>query len=130
MQAQIAPCLALVNKCNTPMHDSRFDTLACKSALTYCEAALSDPWTDTGMSAYDWSHMGDYEQEEWVAAFLNDPKTHKALGIDKRGAGDKHDGVFIGCSDAVYKHFASTGDGAKDTTWASECRQADPPSSD
>jgi len=62
--------------------------------------------------------MGDYAEEEYVASFLNDPKIRKAMGVDPKGAGDKHDGVFVGCSDEVYNHFASTGDGARDSTWA------------
>lgn len=67
---------------------------------------------------YDNQHPGDYAEEDWVAAFLNSPSTQAALGVDKLGPGDSRDGTFVGCSDKVYKHFASTGDGARDSTWA------------
>ena len=40
------------------------------------------------------------------------------MGIDKDGAGDKHDGSYASCSDKVFNRFSKTGDGAKDSTWA------------
>lgn len=118
MREDIPTCLALVNKCNAvegPSDD--YDVLACKLASDYCEAKLSDPWFLTGRSAYDWRHWGDYEEEAWVAAFLNDRHKKSALGVEKL-MGDKHDGVFVGCSDAVYKHFVMSGDGSRDSMWA------------
>lgn len=105
MKADLPTCLALTEKCNsTPDPRAEYDVLACKLALQYCEGKLSTPWYETGRSAYDWRHMGDYEEEEWVGAFLNANSTKKALGVDAH-TGDKHDGNFIGCSDAVGKHF-------------------------
>lgn len=113
MYSQIPACMALVDKCNTPTAGESHDALACKSALAFCEEALQDPWSKTGMSAYDYLHYGDYEEDDWFAHFLNDNKTKLALGIDKTGAGDLHDGTFLSCSDSVYNNFAKTGDGAK-----------------
>lgn len=115
-------CLALTEKCNAvsgdePDSEKKYDVLACKMASQYCEAKLSTPWFETGRSAYDWRHWGDYEEEEWVARFLNDKHTKRALGVDKF-IGDDHHGTFIGCSDAVGKHFEKSGDGARDSTWA------------
>ncbi|PWN43360.1 alpha/beta-hydrolase [Ceraceosorus guamensis] len=116
--AAVPVCLALVDKCNKPTHTGRYDEKACAAATLYCEDSLQQPWADTGRSTYDWAHWGDYEQEEWVAQFLNAANTKKGLGIDKRGAGDHHDGVFVGCSDKVYENFDSTADGPKESTWA------------
>ena len=116
MYQAIPVCLTLVEKCNRL--SSHYDSLACQTAETYCEGSLASPYDSLNKSPYDWQHPADYAEEEWVAAFLNDPSTQKALGVDRRGPGDKHDGVFIGCSDAVYKNFAKTGDGARESTWA------------
>lgn len=113
MYSQIPACMALVDKCNTPTAGKPHDELACKVALEFCETALQDPWGKTGMSAYDYTHYGDYEEDDWFTHFLNDNKTKEALGIDKTGAGDRHDGTFTSCSDHVYNNFAKTGDGAK-----------------
>ncbi|PWN33593.1 alpha/beta-hydrolase [Meira miltonrushii] len=118
MWGRVPTCLALTEKCNTPTEGKPHDTLACKTALDFCETALQAPWTDTGMSPYDYEHMGDYEEDDWFATFLNATKTKKALGIDKSGAGDKHDGSYASCSDKVFSRFSKTGDGAKDSTWA------------
>ncbi|UZJ52960.1 hypothetical protein CBS101457_002280 [Exobasidium rhododendri] len=118
MYSQIPACMALVEKCNTPTEGELYDALACKSALSFCEAALQDPWSKTGMSAYDYLHFGDYKEDDWFATFLNDNKTKEALGIDFSGAGDRHDGTFLSCSDNVYKNFAKTGDGAKSSMYA------------
>lgn len=118
MYSQIPACLALTEKCNTPTGGKPHDELACKSALDFCETALQEPWSKTGMSSYDYTHYGDYEEDDWFAHFLNDNKTKAALGIDKTGAGDHHDGTFLSCSDNVYNNFAKTGDGAKSSMHA------------
>lgn len=122
MYEDIPTCLALTDKCNAVgglASTSEYDVLACKLALTYCEEKLSSPWYADGKSPYDWRHYGEYEEEAWVAAFLNSNATRHALGVDRdTGAGDNHDGTFVGCSDAVYKHFEKYGDGARDSTWA------------
>lgn len=118
MWSRVPTCLALTEKCNTPTAGGPHDTLACKTALDFCETALQDPWAKTGMSTYDYTHYGAYEEDDWFAHFLDDKQTKKALGIDHSGAGDKHDGTYLSCSDNVYNNFAKTGDGAKDSTWA------------
>lgn len=115
----IPTCLALVDKCNKNGPGPDYDLLACKGALDYCEGKLSEPWTEiTKSSPYNWNHSAEYEEENWVAAFLNDHDVKVALGVDGAKSGDKHDGTFIGCSDAVGKQFEKTGDGARESTWA------------
>lgn len=118
MYSRIPTCLSLVEKCNTPTKGSLHDRLACKTALDFCEEALQTPYYKDGRSSYDYMHYGDYEEDDWFAHFLNDTATKKALGVDKKGAGDSHDGTFASCSDDVYNRFAQTGDGAKDSMWA------------
>lgn len=118
MYSRIPTCLSLVEKCNTPTKGSLHDRLACKTALDFCEEALQTPYYHDGRSSYDFMHYGDYEEDDWFAHFLNDTHTKKALGVDKTGAGDGHDGTFASCSDDVYNRFAKTGDGAKDSMWA------------
>lgn len=119
MRESIPTCLTLVEKCNRKdKHGKTYDTPACQVATEYCEAALSSPYDKINRSPYDWQHDPKYVEEDWVAAFLNDAATKEALGVDGKGPGDKHDGVFVGCSDDVYADFAKTGDGARDSTWA------------
>ncbi|CAO1620399.1 unnamed protein product [Parajaminaea phylloscopi] len=118
MNEDIPTCLALVEKCNAAAGPSEdYDVLACKLAMDYCEEKLAAPWDSTGRSPYDWRHLGEYEEDGWIAAFLNANGTKRALGVDA-ASGDKHDGKFVGCSDAVFKHFGKTGDGARDSVWA------------
>lgn len=83
--------------------------------FSYSSSFLSPPLNS---AFFDWSHMGDYPEEAYVASFLNDPFIRSKLGIDPKGAGDKHDGVFVGCSKKVFGNFAKSGDGARDSTWA------------
>ncbi|PWY96897.1 alpha/beta-hydrolase [Testicularia cyperi] len=119
MRESIPICLTLVEKCNRKNEAGEtYDTLACQAASDYCEGTLSSPYDSLKRSPYDWQHPTKYPEEDYVAAFLNDPKTKTALGVDGKGPGDKHDGVFVGCSDDVYKNFAKTGDGSRDSTWA------------
>ncbi|SJX64227.1 related to Carboxypeptidase Y precursor [Sporisorium reilianum f. sp. reilianum] len=119
MRESIPTCLTLVEKCNRKdAHGRTYDTPACQAASNYCESALSSPYDTLERSPYDWQHPSKYAEEDWVAAFLNDADTKRALGVDATGPGDKHDGVFVGCSDNVYANFAKTGDGARDSTWA------------
>lgn len=118
MYEDVPTCLALLDKCNAVAGNSdQYDVLACKLASEYCEDKLSEPWSATGRSAYDWRHFGEYEEDEWISKLLNNNHTRKALGVDK-AAGDKHDGNFVGCSDAVFKHFDKSGDGSRDSVWA------------
>ncbi|GAK68298.1 serine carboxypeptidase [Moesziomyces antarcticus] len=119
MYESIPACLTLVEKCNRKdKHGRTYDTLACKAASDYCEGALASPYDTLKKSPYDWQHPAKYDEEDWVAAFLNDAETKHALGVDGKGPGDKHDGVFVGCSDDVYANFGKTGDGARDSSWA------------
>lgn len=119
MREAIPTCLTLVEKCNRKnKHGRTYDTPACQAATTYCETSLSSPYDKLDRSPYDWQHPSKYIEEDWVAAFLNDPDTKTALGVDGKGPGDKHDGVFVGCSDIVYEDFAKTGDGSRDSTYA------------
>lgn len=119
MNESIPTCLTLVEKCNRKdKHCRTYDTAACQAASNYCETALSSPYDTLNKSPYDWQHAAKYAEEDWVAAFLNDNETKIGLGVDGRGPGDKHDGVFVGCSDKVYANFAKTGDGSRDSTWA------------
>ncbi|KAJ9474169.1 putative serine carboxypeptidase [Pseudozyma hubeiensis] len=119
MEESIPTCLTLVEKCNRKdKHGKTYDTPACQAASNYCETALSSPYDSLKKSPYDWQHPAKYAEEDWVAAFLNDADTKTALGVDGKGPGDKHDGVFVGCSDNVYANFAQTGDGSRSSTWA------------
>jgi cathepsin A (carboxypeptidase C) len=118
MYSKIPTCLRLTEKCNNNDHaEAPYNNLACSTASTFCEGALSSKWDLTNTSVYDYAHKADYDEEEWVAHFLNLKSTKKALGVDG-DTGDKHDGFFIGCSDTVGEDFAMTGDGARDSTWA------------
>ncbi|KDN42497.1 alpha/beta-hydrolase [Tilletiaria anomala UBC 951] len=120
MYDQLPACSRLTEKCanSDPSGTGPYDNLACTTAATFCEEALSSKWDLTNTSIYDYEHKSNYDEEGWVAHLLNLKSTKEALGVDKRGPGDAHDGVFIGCSDAVGERFATTGDGARDSTWA------------
>lgn len=119
MESKLPTCLRLTEKCNQKGNSpAPYHNIACSTAATFCEGALSSKWDLTNTSVYDYEHKATYDEEEWVAHFLNTPRTKKALGVDRLGPGDAHDGVFIGCSDDVGERFASTGDGARDSTWA------------
>jgi len=48
MESKIEPCLKLVEKCNHPKKGGNYDSLACQTASTFCEGALSSPWESTG----------------------------------------------------------------------------------
>ncbi|WFD33411.1 carboxypeptidase C [Malassezia cuniculi] len=111
-------CQDLLAKCNADRGNVPYSRTRCSTANTFCEGALSAPWEKTNSSFYDYKHEPDYAEDAWVAAYLNAPKTRAALGVDARGPGDRHDGVFTGCSDQVFADFGTTGDGARDTTWA------------
>ncbi|WFD30813.1 carboxypeptidase C [Malassezia sp. CBS 17886] len=123
-------CEQLVRRCNEHCGNASDRTARCKTAATFCSRALEAPWDATNSCAwtapprvltaavYDWAHKPEYDEETWVAAFLNDPRTRAQLGLDARGAGDMRDGRFAGCSDRVFADFATTGDGARDSMWA------------
>ena len=120
MRAKWPVCRRLLEQCNEQRGNVPYSRLRCQSATTFCAGALQSPWDKTNSSYYDYLHKPDYDEEEWVSVFLNDPHTRKHLGVDSRGPGDKHDGTFVGCSDQVYYDFDQTGDGARDSTWAVE----------
>ncbi|SPO40768.1 related to Carboxypeptidase Y precursor [Pseudozyma flocculosa] len=122
MYSSIPTCLALVDKCNRSDDvggpEGPYDNLACQTATTYCEGALAGPYDDLDVSPYNWQHAAEYKEDAWVAAFYNAKETQRALGVDRKGPGDNHDGIFVGCSDRVFEDFAKTGDGSRDSTWA------------
>lgn len=124
MEAAWPVCRNLLAKCNAVRGNAPYSRIRCTTADSFCEGALGSPWEETNkcMSVltafYDYEHVPEYPEDEWVAAYLNWPETRAALGIDARGAGDKHDGTFAGCSDRVFADFGATGDGARDSTWA------------
>lgn len=111
-------CKKMLEKCNREPGNVPYNREACVNANNFCGGALSSPWDATNSSVYDWDHKPTYDEEEYVAAFLNYNETRRALGIDALGAGDKRDGKFVGCSDRVYEDFETTGDGARESTWA------------
>lgn len=114
MKKALPVCLDLTRKCN------KIGTnLACSTAATFCEGALSSKWDLTNSSIYDYQHSPpEYEEEGWVGHLLNLPSTQKALGIDSSWPGVDRSGSFVGCSDAVGEQFDSTGDGARTSVWA------------
>lgn len=111
-------CKKMLKKCNLVPANGPYDREACVSATSYCSGAIGDVWGQTNTSVFDWQHKPEYDEEQWVGAFLNDKRTRLQLGVDPTGAGDKHDGTFVGCSDKVYADFETTGDGARESTWA------------
>ena len=118
MWKQLPVCRKMLEKCNKHVGNVPYSREACVNANSFCSGALSSPWDATNSSFFDYDHKPDYDEEEYVAALLNHKETRAKLGIDKRGAGDNHDGKFVGCSDRVYNDFESTGDGARESTWA------------
>lgn len=52
MQSQIPVCLGLVEKCNHPKNGGGYNSLACQTASSFCEGALSSPWESTGRCEY------------------------------------------------------------------------------
>lgn len=114
MEKALPTCLDLTRKCN------KIGTnLACSTATTFCEGALSSKWDLTNSSIYDYKHSPpEYAEEEWVKHLLNLPSTWNALGIDHNWPGVDRSGGFVGCSDAVGEQFDLTGDGARTSVWA------------
>lgn len=111
-------CATMLQQCMSKQLDAHASREACVNANSFCSGALEEPWEKTNTSFYDYQHAPTYAEDQWVADFLNDPQTRNAIGIDPHGAGDSHNGTFAGCSDRVFGDFESTGDGARDTTWA------------
>ncbi|WFD43872.1 carboxypeptidase C [Malassezia psittaci] len=118
MWKDLPTCQKMTEKCNKHPGNVPYSREACVNALSFCNGALSSPWDATNSSYFDYQHKKDYDEEAYVAALLNHNETRAALGIDARGAGDRHDGKFVGCSDRVYADFESTGDGSRESTWA------------
>ena len=118
MRERWPTCKQMLETCNARPGNEPYSREACVNANTFCTDAFEAPWEATNTSFYDWQHKPDYDEEEYISALLNDPETRRKLGIDARGAGDRHDGKFVGCSDRVFADFESTGDGARDSTWA------------
>ena len=118
MKAKLPVCMDLLAKCNRHRGNVPYSKTACQTALTFCKGALSEPWRQTNASFYDWKHPVDYEEETYMEAYLNHNETRRMLGIDPFPIGDHHDGRFAAWSDRVFADFQSTGDGARDSTWA------------
>ena len=53
--------------------------------------------------------FGDYDEEAWMATWLNQASTMHALGVDKLTKGRIH--RHTGCDPTVGYRFAATGDG-------------------
>lgn len=64
-------------------------------------------------NAYDMAKFGEYDEEAWMATFLNQDSTMHALGVDKASHGRVH--KHTGCDPTVGYRFSATGDGAKAT---------------
>ncbi|CAD6884379.1 unnamed protein product [Tilletia laevis] len=122
MAAAEPKCAKLLTKCREseqqPIGRGAYSSVACTEALQFCDAKLGDPWGWTGRSYFDWNHQGDYEEEPWFERWLNTAPVRKALGIDAKGAADDASGKYNSCSDEITDEFASTGDGARESTWA------------
>ncbi|KAE8220832.1 hypothetical protein CF319_g5703 [Tilletia indica] len=122
MVASEPQCAKMLTKCREserePIGRGAYSSVACKEALQFCDAKLGDPWGWTGRSYFDWNHQGDYEEEPWFEKWLNTAPVRKALGIDEKGAADDGSGKYNSCSDEITDEFASTGDGARESTWA------------
>ena len=120
MWKKLPVCEEKLAKCNKHRGPGKYDVKACQDALSFCEEHLSTPWEKTNSSFYDWNHPVEYKQSAYVHDFLNHADTRRDLGLDHFRIGDQRTGEFKDCSDNVYNNFASTGDGARDSTWAIE----------
>ena len=43
----------------------------CIAAYVYCEAKLTSAYAATGLSMYDMTKKGDYQEGKWIEAWLN-----------------------------------------------------------
>lgn len=109
MAAALPRCQSLVQKC----YDNPSNYAVCLSANVYCEAALTQPYYDTGRNPYDMLKYGPYKEEEMIHQFLNLPRVKHELGVDLEADGGVKE--FIGCSDDVGFRFSSTGDQSQAT---------------
>ena len=109
MAAELPKCQKLLQSC----YDDPSNSVVCLSAVTYCEATQTEPFYATGRNAYDMAKFGDYDEEAWMAKFLNQPSTMHALGVDKASHGRVH--KHTGCDPTVGYRFTATGDGGKAT---------------
>lgn len=105
MAAALPKCQALLKKCAENLDES----ITCLSASTYCEKTQADPFYATGRNAYDMEKFGDFEEEDWMATWLNQKDTMHRLGVDKASHGRVKG--HTGCDPTVGFKFASTGDG-------------------
>lgn len=115
MAIDLKKCRQLFQAC----YDDPDNSIVCLSATTFCEATQTEPFYQTGRNAYDMEKFGDYDEEEWMHTFLNQPSTMQALGVDKASHGriKKH----TGCDPTVGYRFSATGDGqvfGSCETWA------------
>ncbi|GAA6002157.1 hypothetical protein JCM10207_003101 [Rhodosporidiobolus poonsookiae] len=101
-------CERLVEKCWA----NPTDTALCISAYRFCESSMTDPYAKTGRSMYNFHKYGEYDEDEWIAKWLNQPRVRHELGVDpdKHGRGP---GRFEGCSDGVFSRFEDSGDDVK-----------------
>ncbi|KAK9897505.1 peptidase S10, serine carboxypeptidase [Cystobasidium minutum MCA 4210] len=106
MAATLPRCQALLKKCAENLDDA----ITCLSASTYCEKTQTEPFYALGRNAYDMEKFGDYDEEEWMATWLNQKDTMHRLGVDKASHGRVKG--HTGCDPTVGFKFASTGDGA------------------
>ncbi|BGP23364.1 hypothetical protein JCM10295v2_002260 [Rhodotorula toruloides] len=108
MKEALPRCQSLVRACWDDPHNSAL----CVSASVYCETRLTSPYFATGRSSYDMTKFGEYEEEKWIAEWLNREDNRHELGVDldQHGHGIKK---FKGCSGKVFNHFEATGDGVK-----------------
>ncbi|BGP06618.1 hypothetical protein JCM10049v2_002442 [Rhodotorula toruloides] len=108
MQEALPRCQSLVKACWDDLRNSAL----CVSASVYCETRLTSPYFATGRSSYDMTKFGEYEEEKWIAEWLNREDVRHELGVDldPHGHGVKK---FKGCSGKVFNHFDATGDGVK-----------------
>lgn len=117
MASHLPRCLQLMKKCAENLEDS----ITCLSASTYCEKTQTEPFYDTGRNAYDMEKFGEYDEEAWMAHFLNQKSTMHTLGVDLESHGrvKKH----TGCDPTVGYRFSSTGDGYAATFTCISCSQ-------
>ncbi|ODQ65484.1 hypothetical protein NADFUDRAFT_52072 [Nadsonia fulvescens var. elongata DSM 6958] len=97
-------CAKLIQACYDT--DSRF---ACVPANFYCENALFEPYSKTGLNYYDIRIPCDgdlcYSQIDWVEQYLNQEHVMQAIGAEVES--------FTGCDSGVGVAFSATGDGSK-----------------
>ena len=106
---QMADLLPKCQKLFAKCAEDPSNAIVCLSATTYCEKTQTEPFYETGRNAYDMAKFGDYDEEAWMATFLNQQSTIHALGVDKLS----HHRMkgHTGCDPTVGYRFSATGDG-------------------